>query len=304
MCFIDQEGSKVKFIDASRLLQPNDPWAVMAEPFSGSGAVGLAFGELYPDRDLVIGDDNHTVINAFQQVRDNLAETQEWTWRYSRYLESKKHARMLWTRWTESRDNPQAFCAPQRAALRFHAGPIGSLSALNEPWRKGGFSPARAGFCGSSRWVGSHAHAIEELAHWSAVLQRAEIRLSDYRETLTSVFDQGRQAFFFVDSPYRTARKGAASAAERYYGKPFDVDELGRQCQRISDAGHFAMVTLDWCDENAALFRTDWTVMKASWASYAGALSEHLVAINYTPLIPTNEVAAIKGWIITQLKTI
>ncbi|OAN46087.1 hypothetical protein A6A05_16455 [Magnetospirillum moscoviense] len=77
-------------------------------------------------------------------------------------------------------------------------------------------------------------YAIGELAHWSAVLQRAEIRLSDYRETLTSVFDQRRQAFFFVDSPYRKARKGAASAAERYYGKSFDVDELGRQCQRIS----------------------------------------------------------------------
>lgn len=301
MTFIRQEGGKEKFIDDAFLLQPAGAWTVLAEPFAGSAAVGMAFAELYPDREFIIGDDDQTIVNAFQQVRNNVAEVQEWAWRYSHCLKSEDHTRWLWARWTESRDNPEQFSPSQRAALRIHAGPIGSLSALNEYGRKSGFSPSRAGFRGNARWIGLHAVVIEELARWSGVLQRADVRLTDYRDLLTAIIEKGRKAFVFADPPYRKACKGRLSASRLYYGKQFDVNEFGRQCQRTSDAGHAVMVTLDWCDENAAMFGADWTVMKASWASYAGALSEHLVAINYSPLIPAVEVAVIKGWSIAQI---
>lgn len=296
MSYLSQEGSKKTFIDTSFLLQPNATWDVMVEPFAGSAALSMAFGELYPDRDLVIGDTDHTIINALQQVRDNLHETQDWCWRYARCLEREDGGKWLWGRWTKSRDNPEEFSAPQRAALRIHAGPIGSLPALNARGRKTGFSPARAGYRDSSRWVASHADTIAELPRWSAVLQRAEVRRSNYRETVTTVISGDEKAFWFVDSPYRYGCKGKVCAGDAYYGAPFDVDELGKQCNRINEAGHFAMVTLDWCDENAVMFDANWTVMRGRWKSYGGTKSQHLIAINYTPLLPLEEIAALRGW--------
>lgn len=300
MGFLRQEGSKKNFVDSAYLLQPNAPWAVTVEPFAGSAAVGLGFAKLYPDRRTILAERDYLIVNGMQQVQSNLAESQEWSWRYSRCLETEKGAEWLWTRFTDARDNPQAFCPPQLAALRFHAGPIGALTALNSHGRRSGFSPARAGYRNSRRWVGSHGFAIEELAQWSALLQRVEINHADYRETVNAVIEAGEKAFFFMDSPYRFGRQGKLSAGDVYYGAPFDVDELGRQCQRINDAGHFAMVTLDWCAENQAMFGADWTVMRASWKSYDGVQSEHLIAFNYSPLIPADEVATIKGWEITQ----
>lgn len=304
MGFLRQEGSKKTFVASAFLLQPDEPWAVMVEPLAGSAAVGLGFASLHPERPLILGDHDYLIINAMRQVKSNLAETQEWAWRYSRCLNTEEGGKWLWTRFTEARDNPQAFCAPQLAALRLHAGPIGALTALNSSGRRSGFSPARAGYRNCRRWVGSHGAAIEELAHWSAILQRAEIHHADYRDTLSGVIEQGQKALFFCDSPYRYARRGKKHAGDSYYGKSFNVDELGKQCQRISDADHFAMVTLDWCDQNAAMFGADWTVLRASWKSYDGIKSEHLVAINYAPLIPADEVAAIKGWVVTQHKSI
>lgn len=200
---LSQEGSKKTFIDTSLLLQPSATWDVMVEPFAGSAALSMAFGELYPDRNLVIGDTDHTEFNALQQVRDNPGETLDWCWRYARCLEREDGAKWLWTRWTEARDNPEPFSAAQRAALRIHAGPIGSLPALNARGRKTGFSPARAGFRDSCRWVASHADTIGELPRWTAVLQRAEVRLSDYRDTVTTVITGEGKAFCFLDSPYR-----------------------------------------------------------------------------------------------------
>jgi len=300
MTFIWQEGSKKKFVNTAFMLQPNDGWDVFVEPFAGSAAVGLAFAEIYPNRGLILGDDNEPIINALTQVRDNLKETKEWGERYCVCLQSEEGARWLWSRWVESRDNPSAFSPSQRAALRIHAGPIGSLEAMYSTGRKSGFSAARAGYRGDRRWVGSAADAIAGLDRWHRVIQPAEIKKADYKTTLSTVVGTGETVFAFIDSPYRFAKNGKTPASTRYYGKLFNVDELGPVCQGFGDAGHFVMVTIDWCDENAAMFNSDWTILQAAWTSYCGTKSKHLIAINYQPLITAADVAAICGWKLVQ----
>jgi site-specific DNA-adenine methylase len=300
MTFVRQEGSKVRFQDTAPFMQPIVPWSVMVEPFAGSAAVSLKFAEIYPDIALIIADNDEPIANVFSQVQSNVAEMQQYARAYLPNLQAMDTTNTLWLEWVESRDNPKAFSPPHRAALRFHAGPICSPTALNRQNNRNGFSPARAGFNGYHRWDRAASHQIDRLSYWSQRLHHADIRRADYREVLAEQIASQKTAFFFLDPPYRFAKNGKESASRLYYGADFNVDEFGTWCSRLDDAGHLVMVTLDWSERNVAMFDGNWTVIQASWKSYGGSQSTHLVAINYTPITPIEEVIIIKGWKLAQ----
>jgi site-specific DNA-adenine methylase len=291
MKFIQQEGGKGRFIDAARQLQPWD-WDIMVEPFAGSAAVTFAFKVIFPHKSYVLGDINAEIANAFIQLRDDQHGVRQWAMHYEAFLHDEKTARTVWEVAMDAASNPSRYTPSQRAALSYHAGHLGKRWSTFSPTNRS-FSPTQAGFRKNVRWRRNASAGIDSFDHWHRLLQDMDIQHADYRELLLPF---GRkQPFVFLDPPYRLTTEGRPTD-ELYYGVQFDLIEFGQVCSRLAQAGSRVLVTLDAHEENLDLFGPEWIALKATWRSYATKVSHHLVFLNYEPLMPVDEIAAIQGW--------